>query len=79
MCVCVFSHSLMSESLTPRTVAYQAPLSMGFSWQEYWSGLTFPPSEDLPDPGIELGLPTSPAWAGRFFVTGPPGKLDLLL
>ena len=43
---------------TPWTVAYQAPLSMGFSRQKYWSGLPFPPSGDLPDPGIE---PTSPA------------------
>ena len=40
------------------TIAHQAPMSMGFSRQEYWSGLPFPSSEDLPDPGIE---PTSPA------------------
>ena len=44
--------------VTPWTVAYQAPLSMGFSKQEYWSGLPFPSPEDLPDPGIE---PRSPA------------------
>ena len=43
---------------TPRTVARQAPLSMGFSRQEYWSGLPFPSPGDLPDPGIE---PRSPA------------------
>jgi len=43
---------------TPWTVAYQAPLSMGFSRQEYWSGLPFPSPGDLPDPGIE---PRSPA------------------
>ena len=43
---------------TPWTVAYQAPLSMGFSRQEYWSGLLFPSPGDLPDPGIE---PRSPA------------------
>ena len=42
----------------PWTVAYQAPLSMGFSRQEYWSGLPFPSPGDLPDPGIE---PWSPA------------------
>ena len=42
---------------TPWTVAYQAPLSMGFSRQEYWSGLPFPSPEDLPDPGIEPGSP----------------------
>ena len=48
----------MSDSLTPRTVAYQAPLSMGFSRQKYWSELPFPSPEDLPDPGIEPGSPT---------------------
>ena len=41
----------------PWTVAYQAPLSMGFSRQEYWSGLPFPSPGDLPNPGIELGSP----------------------
>ena len=45
--------------MTPRTVACQAPLSMGFSQQEYRSGLPFPPPGDLPDPGTE---PPSPAW-----------------
>ena len=45
----------MSDSATPWTVAYQAPLSMGFSRQEYWSGLPFPSPVDLPDPGIKLG------------------------
>ena len=43
---------------TPWTVARQAPLSMGFSRPEYWSGSPFPSSEDLPDPGIEPGSPT---------------------
>ena len=42
---------------TPWTAAYQAPLSMGFSRQVYWSGLPYPPPGDLPDPGIELGSP----------------------
>ena len=42
---------------TPRAVAYHAPPSMGFSRQEYWSGLPFPSPEDLPDPGIEPGSP----------------------
>ena len=41
---------------TPLTVAYQAPPSMGFSRQEYWSGLPLPSPGDLPDPGIEPGL-----------------------
>ena len=47
--------------VTPWTVARQAPLSMGFSWQEYWSGLSCPPLGDLPDPGIEPAFPVSPA------------------
>ena len=50
-------------------VAHQAPLSMGFSRQEYWSGLPCPPPENLPDPGIELMSLISPALAGRFFTT----------
>ena len=55
---------------TPWTVARQAPLSMGFSRQEYWSVfLCPPPSGDLPYPGIELTSLTSPALAGRFFTT----------
>ena len=49
----------------------QAPLSMGFSRQEYWSGLPFPPPGDLLDSGIEL---VSPALTGGFFTTEPPGK-----
>ena len=57
--------------VTPLTVAHQAPLSMGFSRQEYWSGLPFPTSGPLPDPGIE---PASPAFAGAFFTAEPPEK-----
>ena len=49
------------------TGACQAPLSMGFSRQEYWSGLLCPPPGDLPDPGIKPETLTSPAWAGTFF------------
>ena len=48
-------------------LAYQAPLSMELPWQEYWSGLSFPPPGDLLDPGIELVTPAAPALAGRFF------------
>ena len=51
------------------TVARQAPLSMGFSRQEYWSGLPCPPLGDLPDPGIEPESLKSPALAGRVFTT----------
>ena len=59
---------------TPRTVAHQAPLSRGFSRQEYWSGLPFPPPGDLPDPGVEPTSLVSPALAGGFFTTESPGK-----
>ena len=62
----------MSNSfVTPWTVARQAPLSMGFPRQEYWSELPFPTPKDLPNPEIE---PVSPALAGSFLTTGPPGQ-----
>ena len=74
-------HSLRAQSLsrvqlfvTPWTVAHQASLSMGFPRQEYWSGLPFPTTEDLPDPGIKPVSLASPASAGGFFTTEPPGK-----
>ena len=51
------------------TVARQAPLFMGFSKQEYWSGLPCPPPGDLPDPGIKPVSLMPPALAGRFFTT----------
>ena len=54
--------------------AHQAPLSMEFSRQEYSSGLSFPSPEDLPDLGIELESPASPALASGLFTTAPPGK-----
>ena len=66
----LFSHEIVSDSFeTLWTVACQASLSMGFPRQNYWSGLSFPFPGYLPDPGIE-----SPALAGRFFTTEPPGK-----
>ena len=58
VCVCVWSLSRVRLFATPWTIACQSPLSMGFSRQEYWSGLSFPSPEDLPEPGIE---PWSPA------------------
>ena len=62
----------MSNSLQPPwTVAHQAPLSMGFSRQEYWSGLPFPPPGDLAGPGIEPG---SPAFQADFLPSEPPGE-----
>ena len=67
----------MSNSFaTPWTVTCQAPLSMGFPRQEYWSGLPLPSPGDLPDPGIE---PKSPALAGGFFTSEPPGKPLILI
>ena len=61
---------------TPWTIAHQVPPSMGFSRQEYWSGLPCPPPGNLPDPGIE---PRSPPSAGRFFTAGPWGKPKIVL
>ena len=58
------------------TVVYQASLSMGFSRQEYWSGVPFPSPGDPPDPGIE---PKSPALPGGFFTTESPGKVNVCL
>ena len=58
---------------TSWTVAYQAPWSMGFSRQEYWSGLPFPSPEDLPNPGIEPGPPTLQTDALLFEPLGKPG------
>ena len=57
VCACVLSRfSCIQLFATPWTVAHQAPLSMGFSRQEYWSGLPFPPPGDLPNTGIKPGL-----------------------
>ena len=68
--VCMLSRSAVSNtSVTPQTVACQAPLSLGFSRQECWSGVPFPPPGDLPDPGIKPVSPTSAALAGGFFTT----------
>ena len=72
-CCCLVAKSCLTLSVT-QTVACQAPLSMGFPRQEYWSGLPFPSSGNLPDPGIEPMSTASPALAGGFFTTEPPGK-----
>ena len=80
MCPSVQIHSLCAHAqllshvqlfVTPWTIAHQAPLSMEFPRQEYWSGLPFPTPRDLPDPGIE---PAFPALAGGFLTNEPPGK-----
>ena len=77
-CVCVLScFSRVQLFETPRTVALQVLLSMGFFWQEYWSGLPFPFPGDLPNPGIKPKSPASPVLAGRFFTIVPSGKIYL--
>ena len=60
------------------TVAYQAPLSMGLSRQEYWSGLPCPYPGDLPDPGIEPASLLSPVMAGKFFTTSATWEVQVL-
>ena len=72
VCVCVFSH--IQLFVIQWAGACQAPLSMGFSRQEYWSGLPFPPPGDLPSPGIKSKSLESPALSGRFFTPEPLGK-----
>ena len=68
----LLSHSGVFDSFAALwTLARQAPLSMGFSRQEYWSGLPCPSPGDLPNAGIK---PASPALAGGFFTTEPSGK-----
>ena len=70
MHACVLSRfSCFQLFATPGTVVHQAPLSMGFSRQEYWSGLSCPPPGDLPDPEIESMPLTTPALADGFFTT----------
>ena len=73
----LFSYEVVSDSSAiPQTVVCQAPLSMGFSRQEYWSGLPFPSPGDLPNPGTE---PTSPALPGGFSNTEPSVKCSHFL
>jgi hypothetical protein len=72
---CAKSLQSYSTLATPGTVDRQAPLSMTFPMrQEYWSGLPFALPGDLPNPGIRPVSVTSPASAGGFFTTEPPGK-----
>ena len=88
--VYVLGHfSCVQLFVTLWTVACQAPLSMGFSRQEYWSEFPCPPPGDLPDPGIGLESLMFPALAGRFFTTSTtweaqcstlnPGKHHIVL
>ena len=71
----LFSH--VQLFVTPWTVVCHAPLSIGFSRQEYWNGLPCPPPGDLPDAGIEPVPLTSPALAGRFFTTSATWEAPL--
>ena len=71
----VVSHVQLLMSLW--MVAHQVSPSMGFSRQEYWSGLPFSPPGDLPNPGIKLMSPESPALSAGFSTTEPPGKNPL--
>ena len=71
-CACTFSHIQLFA--TPWTVARHAPLSMGFSRHEYWSGLSFPPPGDFPDPGIELLSLVSPVLEADSLPAEPLGK-----
>ena len=77
MCVTVLSRVRLFA--TPWIVACQAPLSMEFSRQEYWSRLPFPTPGDPLDPEIELESLVPPALAGGSFTTAPPGKLWTVL
>ena len=73
----LLSHVWLSVTLwtlAHEGVSHYASLSAGFSRQEYWSGLPYPSPGDLSDPGTEPESPASPALAGRFFTTEPPGR-----
>ena len=74
LCACAHSLNCVRFFVTLWTVALQAPLSMEFSRQEYWIRLPFPPPGDLPNPEIEPVSLVSPALAGGFFTSVPPGK-----
>ena len=74
MCVCAKSLSHVRLFTTPWTVAHKALLFMGFSRQEYWSGLPCPTPGDLPNPGIESASPVVPALQKDSLPTEPPGK-----
>ena len=72
--LCSFTQSGLTLSDTMDYIAHQAPLPMEFSRQEYWSRLPCPLSGDLPNPGIKPMSLASPALAGRFSTTVPPGN-----
>ena len=76
MCVCAQSCLTLCKPMDYSPLP-PAPLSRGFSRQEYWSKLPFPTSGAIPDPGIKPESLVSPALAGGFFTTVPPGKMEL--
>ena len=71
---CMLGHVQLFSNPMDLLQPCRAPLSMEFSRQEYWNRLPVPPPGDLPNPGIKPASPVSPALAGRFFTTEPPGK-----
>ena len=73
LCACVVAQLCQLFAIL-WTVTHQAPLSMGFSRQEYWSGLPFPSKPDLPDPGFEPVSPVSPAFQADSLPAKPSGK-----
>ena len=73
VCACSVAQ-LCLTFCNPTDYSPQAPLSMGFPWQEYQSRLPLPTPGDLPNPGMGPPSPASPTLAGRFFTTEPPGK-----
>ena len=80
MSACVLSRvSCVPLFEIPWTVARQAPLSMGFPRQEYWSGLSCPPPGDLPDPRVEPASLMSPALADGFFTTSATWEAQFLV
>ena len=74
---CMPAKSLQSCPILCHGLAHQASLSVGFSRQEYWSGLLYPPPGGLPDPGIQPTSLTSPGLAGCSSPLEPPGKPDV--
>ena len=77
LCMCAQSLSCVWLFVTPGTVARQASLSIGLSWQEYWSGLPFSPPEDLLNSGIQPAFPVTPAlrWIPYHWATGESPKI----
>ena len=79
VCVCTYTLSHVQLFVIAWTVAHQAPLSLGFSRQEYWSRLPFPSPRDLPDPWIKPVSLVSLSLVGGFFTIVPPGKSSTVL